>query len=217
MSDKSVQKPGSLNETVTESLSAMLDGEAEELELRRVLRVSESDPEVLRTWGRFSRVRDIVQSPAAQPSQTATTPLQPLSPDFAGRVAAAISHGEIEPSAAEPGLSPWQGFARLAIAASVALVVVVGMQNSLMPGSDTVLTGPAGPALATAAAPQDAAPAGQSAAPVVADVDSDFVIDPVARQRMVEYISTIEIKEGEPVQTEHLQDSPLYRLVNAKR
>ena len=42
-----------------ESISALLDNEADDLELRRFLKACEQDPELLETWERFS----LVQSP----------------------------------------------------------------------------------------------------------------------------------------------------------
>ena len=41
-----------------------------------------------------------------------------------------------------------------------------------------------------------------------------FEVDPLAQQLLQEYISNIEIDEGEPPLVEHIQDSPLFRLVN---
>lgn len=43
-----------MSEFEKESLSALLDGEVDELELRRILRSSETDSQLLQTWARYN-------------------------------------------------------------------------------------------------------------------------------------------------------------------
>ena len=45
------------SESLQESLSAIMDGEAGELELRRVLQATEQDPAVRGTWERYQIAR----------------------------------------------------------------------------------------------------------------------------------------------------------------
>jgi hypothetical protein len=39
-------------------------------------------------------------------------------------------------------------------------------------------------------------------------------VDPIAQQRLQEYIAQMATRENQPMRTEHLQESPLYRLVS---
>ena len=43
------------SESLRESISALMDDEAEQLEVRRVLHASEQDPDVRRSWERYCR------------------------------------------------------------------------------------------------------------------------------------------------------------------
>ena len=51
-------------ESLNEALSAVVDGEAEELELRRVLNAVERDPELRSKWGRLHLIGDIMRGGA---------------------------------------------------------------------------------------------------------------------------------------------------------
>ncbi len=97
---------------------------------------------------------------------------------------------------------------KVAIAASVALVFVVVVQTNLE--NDSL------PSLVQQSEQQAdpiASTERQSAGIVVEDVA--FEVDPVALQRLSEYIESINLlDEEEPIHTQHIQDSPLYRLVN---
>ncbi|MEQ8953112.1 MAG: sigma-E factor negative regulatory protein [Gammaproteobacteria bacterium] len=179
-----------MSESLKESLSALLDNEADQLELRRVLKAVQQDPELLATWQRYSTVQALLRDGA-----------MPLSDDFAARVARAID-AERPPRSA--GLAPWQqNLAKLAIAASVAAVFFVALQVGLTPAGDNT------PQLvdATAAAPVELAPT--LVADVPDEVDMQWMSD-----MLRSFIESVNIDIDEPPITEHLQDSPLYRLVN---
>jgi len=97
-----------------EALSALADGEASELELRRLLKASESDPGLDARWERYqlmgSALRQDLQLGAPQ--------------GFAGRVSQAVQD---EPSSVR---SNWlQSLGRVAVAASVAGALVLGVQQ----------------------------------------------------------------------------------------
>ena len=102
-----------------ESLSALLDNEADELEIRRVLKSCEQDPALLDTWERFSLVQALLHEPAT-----------PVSSGLAQGVALQIEEeaswqlGDV--TATTVSASWQQNFAKLAIAASVALVFILG-------------------------------------------------------------------------------------------
>ena len=104
-----------MSEKQTESLSALMDGELDELGMRRLLNDMDSDPNVKAQWARFHLMRDAVKGD--------------MSP-FAGvDISAAVSQAlESEPvSQQQTAQKPWfKAVAGLSVAASVALAVVVG-------------------------------------------------------------------------------------------
>lgn len=105
-------------EVLGESVSAVMDGEADELELRRVLAAAGEDPEVRARWGRYQLARSVLHKQTVMPGL-----------DLAAAVSAAIA-AEAAPAAAPvvQAKSPWQQIGRLAVAASVALAVLAGVR-----------------------------------------------------------------------------------------
>ncbi|MFY9178871.1 MAG: sigma-E factor negative regulatory protein [Venatoribacter sp.] len=56
-----------MDERINESLSALVDGETDELEVRRLLKQSETDGQVLETWHRYQLIGSIMRGePVAQ-------------------------------------------------------------------------------------------------------------------------------------------------------
>ncbi len=103
------------HQSLEESLSAVMDGEADELELRRVLA---SENAALRArWARQQLVRDVLHGQTVRPHL-----------DLAAGVAAAIEAEErsARGKVASPGL--WQRFGRHVVAASVTLAVLAGVR-----------------------------------------------------------------------------------------
>lgn len=186
-----------MSEFERESLSALLDGETDELELRRILQKSETDSSLLATWDRYNLVHSVLTAKAV-----------PVSSGFASAVADKLDSEpslNLPASSASSNAGTWkQNLSKFAVAASVALIFVVGLQTANQPDSPAV----AGPNFAPAIS-QDA------------DQEPRFVLaaqvepDPMALQRLTDYLSSaMTTKEDEPVHIEHIQDSPLYRLVN---
>ncbi len=102
-----------------EALSALLDNEASALELMRLLKTSEDDAQLRQTWSRYQLAsaglrRDL---PVVAPS------------DFAARISAALvdepAHSAVQPAAKHW----WQQLGKMAVAASVAGALVVGVQQ----------------------------------------------------------------------------------------
>ena len=187
-----------MSEFERESLSALLDGETDELELRRILQKSEMDPSLLETWGRYNLVHS-----------ASTAEAVPVSSGFTSAVADQLDsepfyHLSTRLTASSAGT--WrQNITKVAIAASVALIFVVGLQTANEPNS---------PAVAETNQP----PATQDANPgpdfIVANADQTEP-DSEALKRLSDYLGKAMFsKEDEPVHIEHIQDSPLYRLVN---
>ncbi|MCL7461258.1 RseA family anti-sigma factor [Pseudomonas sp. NW5] len=102
-------------QSLEESLSAVMDGEADELELRRVLG---SDDAALRArWARQQLVRDVMHGQTVQPHL-----------DLGAGIWSVI---EAEDSAvARPPVASnrWQRLGRYAVAASVTLAVLAGVR-----------------------------------------------------------------------------------------
>lgn len=117
-------RSGTSAERSCEALSALLDGEAQELEVRRLLRDMESNPGVRSRWYRFNLARSAVHGEAVVPSA-----------GFAASVRAAIDE---EPALESIRPGGWRrAVGSFAIAASVAMVVVVGGQQlALTNGED---------------------------------------------------------------------------------
>ena len=99
-------------EALHESLSAVMDNEADELELRRVLAASE-DAELRATWSRYQVARAAMHKELLEPRL-----------DVAGAVFAALDK---EPVPARR-LGAWPALGRVAVAASVTLAVLVGVR-----------------------------------------------------------------------------------------
>lgn len=103
---------------VRESVSALFDGEASELELRRLL---SNEPTLVRSaWRDYQLQRDALQG----------TDMQFAAFDISARVRAAIDDEAQAPAvAANGGARWWRPLASMAVAASVATVVVIGARG----------------------------------------------------------------------------------------
>lgn len=98
-------------DSLRESLSALLDDEAQELELRRLLGAEQA--ELRATWSRYQVARAAMHGELREPRL-----------DLAAAVSAALAD-EASPT---PRRSLWQGVGRLAVAASVTLAVLAGVR-----------------------------------------------------------------------------------------
>ncbi|MCB1664440.1 MAG: sigma-E factor negative regulatory protein [Pseudomonadales bacterium] len=185
-----------------ESLSALMDNEADDLELRRLLKTAPGDGELGETWRRYNLVRSVLQhEEVAAVSSDATQRL------FAALEAEEAYAPETSAPVANPVRSLWQGMGRMAIAASVAMAAYVVLQSTLLepvgtPGS-----------MASSEAPEQA-PAVQLADSV--DVPVQF--DAQAQQRLNDYIRSASIQfsdqDSDRPQFNILEDSQLIRQVN---
>lgn len=152
---------------LAESLSSLMDNEASELELQRILKASESDSEVKATWSRYQIARAALQR---------DLPMLEMS-DFAARVSAAVEQEENYTAASAPVVPEkkstqwWQNVARFAVAASVAGGVVLFAQNFGGVAQESPSTLAATSQLevpTTAAVPAPSLPAGYHAQPLSA-------------------------------------------------
>ncbi|QMV61992.1 RseA family anti-sigma factor [Pseudomonas berkeleyensis] len=99
-------------ETLQESLSAVMDNEADELELRRVLAASENG-ELRGTWSRYQVARAAMHRELLVPQL-----------DIASAVSAALAE-EAAPARKTP---MWRSVGRVAVAASVTVAVLAGVR-----------------------------------------------------------------------------------------
>ena len=186
-------------ENIGETISALLDSEADELELRRFLKSCGQDPTLLETWERYSLVQSALH---------ATT--QPVSGSLSKRIAARIDQeGPLALVPAAPAQSSWkEGITKMAIAASVATVFLVAMQVNLDsdPGTSAI-------ADQLPESTESLAIPSSEVTTLIAEtsVDAPVVVDVgIVRQ----YIESLTLDDEAPVRIEHIQDSALYRLVN---
>jgi sigma-E factor negative regulatory protein RseA len=100
-------------QALQESLSALLDNETDELELRRVLAAS-GDAETRATWARYQVARAVMHKELLMPHL-----------DLAAKVSAALAD---EPQVQVARRLPWAGLGRLAVAASVTVAVLAGVR-----------------------------------------------------------------------------------------
>ena len=191
-----------------ETLSAMLDDEADELELRRLLKASADNPDLQRAWERYNLAGAVLRG-----ERTA-----PLSEDFHLQLASRL-RDEAAPGQGLPVRASRRLAGRFAIAATVAVAVFIGLQSGLDTGLDSGLdTGLAAPQIAGEAAEAITPAARESQTPEtqVVEVATALAtpVDPEARQRLLEYIESMRFDPTEPPRMEHIEDSPLFHLVN---
>jgi len=188
-----------LDAKVQESLSALMDNEADDLELRRILNSCELQPEIAATWGRFHLVHSVLQGNSV-----------PVSTALSERIAAQIASESLPISVSVPQkrFTDWQqSIGKVAVAASVAIVFVLAMPAAFSPDSapssvsqDQIIPVLNAPAVT---APQ-----------IAVEATTPVMLDPAAQQRLSDYLERVTFNDDEPVITVHIQDSPLYRLVN---
>ncbi len=184
-----------------ESLSALMDNEADELEMRRLLKNAPQDEALADTWRRYNLVRSVLQH----------EDVVPVSNTASSRMLAAIAAEETYVPETAPGSAvakprAWQALARTAIAASVALAAYVGFQSLLVDPMSQA------PVATTAPSVESMTPSSQIASGTTVEFDAQ------AQQRLNEYIRGVSIQytEGDPNRPQFniLEDSQLIRQVN---
>ena len=189
------------SENISETISALLDNEADNLELRRFLKSFEQNPTLLGAWERYSLVQAALHESA-----------KPVNASLSQRIAEQIELQAPLSATLVPVQPSWKdGFTKMAIAASVAAVFLVAVQLNLDSGAGTSAI----PAIADQSDENIESPAALPLAATTllaeAGVEVPVVVDGgIVRQ----YIESLTLDDEEPVRIEHIQDSPLYRLVN---
>ena len=196
----SVTPPTHTADRDAEAISALMDGEANALDLRRLLKSAAESPETMEIWERYHLAQSVMHEQGT-----------PVSTAVASGVAAALAD-EAAYSAEPQRFSAWQQqLTKLAVAAAVAVLAVLTLQP------DPAVTMPTSELAQEAPSNSQAAPLAVSAT-LVADTrvveTLSATVDPEAQQRLRDYIESMSFDGAEPVSMEHIQDSPLYRLVN---
>ena len=187
-----------MSEREQETLSALLDNEVEDLELRRLLKAMDESPEIAATWSRYNLVQSVLHD-------VGTLVNASLIERINAQLLSEAPHSVVS-SISESSASAWrQSLSKIAIAASVAAVFVVTFQSNL--------PSPAVPELVQQESSSLEQMAAQPATTLVAET-VNFTVDPAAQQRLLEYIESMTFDAEQPVRIEHIQDSPLFRLVN---
>ncbi|MEO0443470.1 MAG: sigma-E factor negative regulatory protein [Pseudomonadota bacterium] len=139
-------------EQLNESLSALVDGEASELELRRILK--SNDPDVDQQWHRYQVVSHLIRGGVELHNLELHNDV-----NLSASISAAIAD--------EPALSVqaknkpsrlWSNLGRLSVAASVAGAVVIGVQFASFNSTSKLAEAPTAPVSSPVAGNPDLAP-----------------------------------------------------------
>lgn len=125
-----------MDDRSTESVSALMDGEVADFELRRTLDRIEQEPELAEQWQRYHLVRSVMKNEEAELSNF----------DISSQVMQALDQ---EPSLAVEATTPdskseaksnpfWKPLASMTAAASVTAMVILGTQTYNQQESDTI-------------------------------------------------------------------------------
>ncbi|WP_237058758.1 sigma-E factor negative regulatory protein [Microbulbifer sediminum] len=143
---------GSHQDRLNESLSALMDGEATELELQRLLKHGSAEGDLAERWSRYQLAASVMRREQVAPAM----------PGLAAGIAAAIEaeapldvhSGDSGSAANDGGRSPWmRTLSRGAVAATFAFAAILGVQQLSQPQPGTAGSEVGAPQLA-AEAPQ---------------------------------------------------------------
>lgn len=121
-----------MTDTRKESLSALIDGEASEIEVHRLVREFRDDASLTQSWAVYQHIRATVRSRADDAGQ-----LKPHQHEsLLGRISDAIheeeTHTAAAPASQRSGTAVIGG--SLALAASLVIAVFLGVQNGVQDG-----------------------------------------------------------------------------------
>lgn len=120
-----------MSERLRQSLSALMDDAADDLELGRILRaMDEGDSELREAWSRYHLVGAVMRGQDSVASQRTLTLDEMLEREARHDPVGAAGIGSVNDTqpAAAPRSRPWRAVASFAMAASVTAVAVVGWQ-----------------------------------------------------------------------------------------
>jgi sigma-E factor negative regulatory protein RseA len=151
-------KEEQMNDRMKESLSALVDGQADELEIRRVLNASENDQEMREAWGRYQMMGALMRDEPVASVDLSKGIMQAISGEPMDEVPAhqELADPQYEKQVAGASYRNW--IASGAVAASVAVAVLLGVRVG--DGVDTVSGS------ASVAAVEDSVPSVNTAEPI---------------------------------------------------
>ena len=180
-----------MSEFNAESLSALLDNEADDLSLPRVLESYEGSSDIAQKWRRYNLVQAAIHNEVVQ-----------VSPNLRKGIHESVKDKN-NPDRLEISVFRDQ-LLKIAIAASVATIFV--LSGRFIFEDTDIGTQIADQRLITTDNSELISPFDKSEDRSEAELK--------AQELLKEYISRIQIDEEAPPLTEHLHNSPLYRLVN---
>lgn len=157
-------------EARVEELSALMDGEVSELELRRVMKNVQQDNDLSQKWARYQLCSSVMRK------QTNGHASQWAQIDISQRVQQALAHEPApQPIPVESKATPWlKPFTNVAVAASVSAAVILGWQNF---GADSHSSAPQ----SLVSADSSLSPASSSPSPILANSRSTSPFTTVAQ------------------------------------
>jgi len=159
-----------MNERMNESLSALMDGETDELEVRRLLNQLEQDDELRGTWQRYQMIGSLMRGEPAAAVDLSRGIMQALDGEPMDEVS--------RPQQVAASSHRFRWLASTAVAASVTLAVLVGVR---MNTADPV-------ALVAEQQTQTPAPVQLASAPVQALSEADAAQLEAAQRKLQEYV-----------------------------
>ncbi|MEY8203881.1 MAG: RseA family anti-sigma factor [Bermanella sp.] len=104
-----------MSDKQNETLSALMDGELDEMSLQRVLKQTADDPQLKETWSRYHLQRDVIKGDVSAFSTL----------DISSAIQAAVDQEPTLHGARQPPKNVWKAVAGLSLAASVTFAVVL--------------------------------------------------------------------------------------------
>lgn len=205
-----------MTEKLRQSLSAVMDDEADAFELRRVLDELDRDTELRGVWSRYHLIGAAMRGERARQSTLGAEAglgdrvWEALTEEGDSMAAAEAGAGADVPATARPGRRVWAGrLTGLAVAATVAFAVVVGFDD-LQPAGGGGAPTVAGvePAAATPAAATPAAATAAAGTPA-ARTPMPAADAALARVRLASEVSPSDLRRAQAYMLHHAQQQAL--------
>ena len=156
MTDSHTDQQHRSQDMIKESLSSLVDGEASDMEVRRLLKACDENPELRKSWNRYQIVSQVIQDSRALEVENID-----ISTDISMKVKSLIADEptiEIKQQSDKADKQAvirdlWPNVGRFAIAASVAAVVVLGATYNPSPSQPVDAIATSGSPLPSSAQP----------------------------------------------------------------
>lgn len=169
-----------VQQQLEESLSALVDGEATELELRRLLKADDEQyAELRQRWVTYQTASASIKKdlPAVDYVNLADSIMDAIADEAIPVAEQSVASSTVQAAANDKKFNIWSGVGRFAVAASVAGAVVMGVQ--FIPGQQDNQVVDVAPVAAPSNGPSSAASFGQGVPndAAVSTVSSDSVVN----------------------------------------